>query len=260
MNDQRKTIFEQRMEFLTDDDVSDVIEDFRHQVCEDLIETHVPRKAYAEQWDIEGLDNKTKQLMRISVPFSDWAKEEGIADEEMLERLKNSTDLMYKELTTGLAPEDMQRAEKDILLQVIDLSWREHLQQLDNLKSVIGMRAYGQRDPLNEYKSEAFQLFDNLLTDLREGVTKAVTNLLMRVAEQRQAQQAPRAPQPSSSAAPRGPMDMMTGAGTAAIGAAAPAAAAGTADITPADLVGVSRNAPCPCGSGKKVKHCHGKV
>jgi len=106
MNDQRKTIFEQRMEFLTDDDVSDVIEDFRHQVCEDLIEVHVPKKAYAEQWDIEGLDNKTKQLMRISVPFDEWAKEEGIADEEMLERLKNSTDIMYKELTSGLAPED----------------------------------------------------------------------------------------------------------------------------------------------------------
>ena len=267
MNDQRKTIFEQRMEFLTDDDVSDVIEDFRHQVCEDLIEKHVPRKAYAEQWDIEGLDNTVKQLMRISVPFDEWAKEEGIADEEMLERLKNSTDLMYKELTSGLAPEDMQRAEKDILLQVIDLSWREHLQQLDNLKSVIGMRAYGQRDPLNEYKSEAFQLFDNLLTDLREGVTKAVTNLLMRVAEQRQMQQAQaqaaQSPQITASAAPRGPMDMMTGAGTAAIGtgaAAAAAAGASAADITPADLVGVSRNAPCPCGSGKKVKQCHGKV
>ena len=261
MNDQRKTIFEQRMEFLTDDDVSDVIEDFRHQVCEDLIEEHVPKKAYAEQWDIEGLDNKTKQLMRISVPFDEWAKEEGIADEEMLERLKNSTDIMYKELTSGLAPEDMQRAEKDILLQVIDLSWREHLQQLDNLKSVIGMRAYGQRDPLNEYKSEAFQLFDNLLTDLREGVTKAVTNLLMRVAEQRQMQQAQAqaVPQMSASAAPRGPMDMMTGAGTAAISAGA-AAAAPTQDITPEDLVGVSRNAPCPCGSGKKVKQCHGKV
>jgi len=266
MNDQRKTIFEQRMEFLTDDDVSDVIEDFRHQVCEDLIEVHVPKKAYAEQWDIEGLDNKTKQLMRISVPFDEWAKEEGIADEEMLERLKNSTDIMYKELTSGLAPEDMQRAEKDILLQVIDMSWREHLQQLDNLKSVIGMRAYGQRDPLNEYKSEAFQLFDNLLTDLREGVTKAVTNLLMRVAEQRQQQQAQaqaqaQAPQVTMSAAPRGPMDMMTGAGTAAIGTAAAASAqSGAADITPADLVGVSRNAPCPCGSGKKVKQCHGKV
>ena len=241
-----------------------MIEDFRHQVCEDLIEVHVPRKAYAEQWDIEGLDNKTKQLMRISVPFDEWAKEEGIADEEMLERLKNSTNIMYNELTTGLAPEDMQRAEKDILLQVIDLSWREHLQQLDNLKSVIGMRAYGQRDPLNEYKSEAFQLFDNLLTDLREGVTKAITNLLMRVAEQRQTQQAQaqnQAPQVRATAAPRGPMDMLTGAGTAAIGTASTASAAtSNADITPADLVGVSRNAPCPCGSGKKVKQCHGKV
>ncbi len=257
MNDQRKTIFEQRLEFLNDDDVSDVIEGFRHQVCEDLIEVHIPKKAYAEQWDIEGLDNKTKQLLRLSVPFDDWAKEEGIADEEMLERLTNSGDTMYKELTNGLDPADMQRAEKDILLQVIDLSWREHLQQLDNLKSVIGMRAYGQRDPLNEYKSEAFQLFDNLLTDLREGVTKAVTNLLMRVAEQRQTQQAQaQAAQagPVASGTARSPMDMMTGGSAENTGGAA------TSDVTAQDLVGLSRNAPCPCGSGLKVKQCHGKV
>ncbi len=259
MNDQRKTIFEQRLEFLNDDDVSDVIEGFRHQVCEDLIEVHIPKKAYAEQWDIEGLDNKTKQLLRLSVPFDDWAKEEGIADEEMLERLTSSGDTMYKELTNGLDPADMQRAEKDILLQVIDLSWREHLQQLDNLKSVIGMRAYGQRDPLNEYKSEAFQLFDNLLTDLREGVTKAVTNLLMRVAEQRQTQQAQaQAAQAgpvgsaSTSAPARSPMDMMAGGSGANTG--------GASKITAQDLVGLSRNAACPCGSGLKVKQCHGKV
>ena len=253
MNDQRKTIFEQRMEFMTDDDVSDVIEDFRHQVCEDLIDVHVPKKAYAEQWDIKGLEERTRELMRLSVPFDEWAAEEGIADEEMLSRLKESSDIMYKELTSSIPEVDMQKAEKDILLQVIDMSWREHLQQLDALKSVIGMRAYGQRDPLNEYKSEAFTLFDNLLTDLREGVTKAVTNLLMRVAEQRQAQAAAQAqtqrPQAPRQAA-RGPMDMLTSGATAPINEPA----------TEVNLEGVSRNAACPCGSGKKVKHCHGKV
>ena len=266
MNDQRKTIFEQRMEFMTDDDVSDVIVDFRHQVCEDLIEEYIPKKAYAEQWDIEGLTERAKETLAMEIPFAEWAAEEGIADEEMLSRLKKSTDDAFTQLTSSIDENEMHRVEKQLLLQVIDQNWREHLQQLDNLKSVIGMRAYGQRDPLNEYKSEAFQLFDNLLTDLREGVTKAVTNLLMRVAEQRQQQQAQaqaqaQAPQVTMSAAPRGPMDMMTGAGTAAIGTAAAASAqSGAADITPADLVGVSRNAPCPCGSGKKVKQCHGKV
>ncbi|MGB0908559.1 MAG: preprotein translocase subunit SecA [Maricaulaceae bacterium] len=255
MNDQRKTIFEQRMEFMTDDDVSDVVEDMRHQVCEDLIEAHVPKKAYAEQWDIEGLENRTRELMRLSAPFAEWAKEEGIADEEMLDRLKESSDIMFTELTSTIDSGEMQRVEKDILLQVIDMSWREHLQQLDNLKSVIGMRAYGQRDPLNEYKSEAFTLFDNLLTDLREGVTKAITNLLMRVMEQRQQQQQQQqqqAPQPqaqaqAASAPARSPMDMM-------------ADSAPTNKVSAADLEGVSRNSPCPCGSGKKVKHCCGAL
>jgi len=186
MNDQRKTIFEQRMEFMTDNDVSDVIEDFRHQCCEDLIETYVPKKAYAEQWNISALTEKTKENLAMDIPFSDWAKEEGIADEEMLARLKQSTDKAFKQLTDGIESKEMQRIEKQLLLQVIDQNWREHLQQLDNLKSVIGMRAYGQRDPLNEYKSEAFTLFDKLLTDLREGVTKAVTRLLINVQMQRQ--------------------------------------------------------------------------
>jgi preprotein translocase subunit SecA len=144
----------------------------------------------------------------------------------------------------------MQRVEKQLLLQVIDQNWREHLQQLDNLKSVIGMRAYGQRDPLNEYKSEAFTLFDKLLTDLREGVTKAVTRLLINVQMQRQQEQIQAQQQAQASA--RAPMDMMS---------SAPAAASAPAQqTTAANYEGVSRNSPCPCGSGEKFKHCHGKA
>ena len=256
MNDQRKAIFEQRMEFMTDDDVSDVVEDFRHQVCEDLIETHVPKKAYAEQWDIEGLSNAAKDTLAMEIPFADWAKEEGIADEEMLERLKNSTDEAFGQLTVGIDGGEMQRVEKQLLLQVIDQNWREHLQQLDALKSVIGMRAYGQRDPLNEYKSEAFTLFDKLLTDLREGVTKAVTRLLINVQMQRQQEQMmeQQRVQQSANVSARSPMEMMGGAASMS----APAAA--QTDITPEQLQGVSRNSACPCGSGKKVKHCHGRA
>ena len=250
MNDQRKTIFEQRMEFMTDDDVSDVIEDFRHQCCEDLIEEYIPKKAYAEQWDIEGLTEKAKETLAMEIPFADWAKEEGIADEEMSERLKKTTDEAFTQLTNGIDSGEMQRVEKQLLLQVIDQNWREHLQQLDNLKSVIGMRAYGQRDPLNEYKSEAFTLFDKLLTDLREGVTKAVTRLLINVQMQRQQEQLQA--QQQAQAGARSPMDMMSGA---------PAAASAPAQqSTAASFEGVSRNSPCPCGSGDKFKHCHGKA
>ena len=246
MNDQRKTIFEQRMEFMTDDDVSDVIEDFRHQCCEDLIETYVPKKAYAEQWDISSLTEKTKENLAMDIPFSEWAKEEGIADEEMLIRLKQSTDEAFEQLTGGIESKEMQRIEKQLLLQVIDQNWREHLQQLDNLKSVIGMRAYGQRDPLNEYKSEAFTLFDRLLTDLREGVTKAVTRLLINVQMQRQQERIEKVQKIKDSA--RSPMDMMS------------MTKDNDPQLSEKDFEGISRNSPCPCGSGKKFKKCCGKT
>ncbi|WP_409432877.1 preprotein translocase subunit SecA [Litorimonas sp. RW-G-Af-16] len=255
MNDQRKTIFEQRMEFMTDDDVSDVVEDFRHQLCEDLIDEYIPKKAYAEQWNIKGLTEEAKEALAMELPFDAWAAEEGIADEEMLTRLKTATDQAFTQLSDGIDPDELHRAEKQILLQVIDKNWREHLQQLDSLKSVIGMRAYGQRDPLNEYKSEAFTLFDKLLTSLREDVTKSVMRLLLNVQMQRQenqlqAQQAQQAPAAPSA---RGPMDMMTS------GPVAAAAADQSVDVD-FDLTDVSRNSACPCGSGMKVKHCHGKL
>ena len=295
MNDQRKTIFEQRMEFMTDDDVSDVIQDFRHQLCEDMIEKHVPKKAYAEQWDITGLTEAAKDAMNIEFPFADWAAEEGIADEEMESRLKEAADRVATELANGIPEEEMHRVEKQVLLQVIDRNWREHLQQLDALKSVIGMRAYGQRDPLNEYKSEAFTLFDNLLVSLREDVTKAMFRLLLNTQIQRQqmAQQAQQQAQQKSQAdaleaakqgvqrlkdqaaqaqatqAPaRSPMEMLGAAAAAGeVRSNAQTARdvdlskdAGAADLSSEALAQLPRNAPCPCGSGKKVKQCHGKV
>ena len=183
MNDQRKTVFEQRLEFMTDDDVSDVIEDMRHQVCEDLIEVHVPKKAYSEQWDIEGLTARATELMSGAPDFAAWADEEGIADAEMLERFIAASDEVFKAKTEQLDKATMQNVEKQVLLQTIDTNWREHLQQLDHLKSVITWRSYGQRDPLNEYKSEAFTMFDGLLTDLREGVTRLLMNLQIQAPE-----------------------------------------------------------------------------
>jgi preprotein translocase subunit SecA len=263
MNDQRKTIFEQRMEFMTDENVSDVIEDFRHQLVADLVEKHVPKKAYAEQWDIEGLDKSVKEAILMELPLKAWAAEEGIADEELEKRIREATDQANEQLTQDLDQDSIKQVEKQILLQVIDRNWRDHLQQLDALKSVIGMRAYGQRDPLNEYKSEAFTLFDGLLTSLREDVTKDMMRALLNVQMRRQ-EQAQQAPAPTQTqleqaraglanmqaqaAPPRAPMDMVTqGQGAAS-------------QLPEGALVGVSRNSPCPCGSGLKVKQCHGKI
>ena len=299
MNDQRKTIFEQRMEFMTDDDVSDVIEDFRHQLCEDLIEKHVPKKAYAEQWDIDGLTEAAKQAINIEFPFKDWASEEGIADEEMLERFKTGSDNVFQQLQDGIDRSEMQRVEKQVLLQVIDRNWREHLQQLDALKSVIQLRAYGQRDPLNEYKSEAFSLFDKLLVSLRQDVTSAMMRLLLNTQVQRQqARMAAEQNQGQNQAAPaatpgvpltgaRSPMELMGTAAPGAMGssdtatkakpkstaksktkaksdfkfAAPPEFGIGPDGITrPVDVTGYARNAPCPCGSGFKVKQCCGRM
>jgi len=274
-NDQRKTIFEQRLEFMTDDDVSDVVEDMRHYICEDLINTHVPKKAYAEQWDIEGLTTETERLMNLQLPFADWAAEEGIADEEMLERFKEASDKAFAERTVKIDKPTMQSVEKQVLLQVIDTNWREHLQHLDHLKSVVGWRSYGQRDPLNEYKSEAFTLFDALLTNLREGVTKLLMNLQIDTrppepapdeafnpddysdfnpdifASQSETHPDLRAPMAAPMA--RSPQDML-----------AQSEPNGVQDFDIEAYITqngrIARNAACPCASGLKFKHCHGKL
>ena len=289
-NDQRKTIFEQRLEFMTDDDVSDVIEGMRHEICEDLIDTHIPKKAYAEQWDIDGLSARTQELLGIELPFADWAAEEGIADEEMLERLINAADAAFAKRTANIDRPTMQAVEKQVLLQVIDENWREHLQQLDHLKSVIGWRSYGQRDPLNEYKSEAFTLFDQLLTNLRQGVTRILMNIQIQMrapepqaadtfnpddyqdfnpelfSDQNQSHAAPlAAPMAAPMAAPQGararsPQDMMASSTTASTTANASNGAGFDVHAYEAQNGRISRNAPCPCGSGSKFKHCHGRL
>ncbi len=278
-NDQRKTIFEQRLEFMTDDDVSDVVEDMRHYICEDLISTHVPKKAYAEQWDIEGLTTETERLMGLQLPFADWAAEEGIADEEMLERFKEASDKAFNERTSQIDRPTMQSVEKQVLLQVIDTNWREHLQHLDHLKSVVGWRSYGQRDPLNEYKSEAFTLFDALLTNLREGVTKLLMNLQI---DSRPQEPAPEEAFNADDYADFNP-DIFANTSESHPDLRAPMAAPQNAPMarSPQDMLAqkptngtqgfdieayiaqngrIARNAACPCASGLKFKHCHGKL
>jgi preprotein translocase subunit SecA len=278
MNDQRKVIFDQRKDIMAEDDVSETVTELRHQVLNDLVTRFIPERAYAEQWDMVGLKEAVQAIFGLDLPLEDWAAEEGIADEEILERLKTATDEKAARKAAEIGPATYRQIEKMVLLQTLDHLWREHLVTLEHLRQVIGFRAYGQRDPLNEYKSEAFVLFESLLARLRE----ATTGQLMHV------ELAPPGEEPPELEAPELPemhahhVDPLTGrdelsdelamvdAAIAARGRGAPTPekraplqtrkAAGTVDPSePATWGKVSRNAPCPCGSGKKYKHCHGK-
>ncbi|MEQ8406091.1 MAG: preprotein translocase subunit SecA [Oceanicaulis sp.] len=265
MNDQRKAIFEQRIDFMTSEDVSDVVKDMRADCVETLVERHIPPKAYADQWDAEGLEEAAKKYFALELAVKDWAAEEGIADEEIKERLQKAADEAYAEKAADIGPELMRRIEKQILLQTIDTNWRDHLQQLDALKSVVGLRGYAQRDPLNEFKTEAFALFETLLDELRFETTRMLFN--MRLAPSREA---PAMPEPPKNMQVRhadpvtGRNEMGDNPETASARPASPLATRqATANIDPNDPATwgrVQRNAPCPCGSGKKYKHCHGAV
>ncbi|MET0182291.1 MAG: preprotein translocase subunit SecA [Caulobacterales bacterium] len=242
-NDQRKAIFEQRIEFMRTADVSPIIRDMRHDVCDKLISRHMPEKAYPEQWDIAGLAEETIEIFGIEMPFSDWAAEEGIAHEEVLERMIRETDRAYAGKAAQLGPERLRSVEKQVLLSVVDMRWREHLSQLDHLRSVIHLRGYAQRDPLNEFKTEAFTLFERMLLDLRTTVTRMLMQLQI-------GQPAP-SQQPPQLQTIEVHRDPLTGENEMD---------SGFDRRDPTTWGKVSRNAPCPCGSGKKYKHCHGVV
>jgi preprotein translocase subunit SecA len=261
MNDQRKVIFEQRLDLMRDEAVDETITDMRRSVVDDLVAKHIPAKAYAEQWDIAGLDLALREVLTLELPIKDWAKEEGIADEEMRERIERRADEWMAGKVAKWGPEVMRYVEKSILLQTLDHLWREHLVMLEHLRQVIGLRGYGQRDPLNEYKAEAFSLFEAMVSHLRE----AVTSQLMRVeiVQQPPAEEAAKLPYMEAHK-----VDPATGEDEMAL-ALAPLAPAlvgngNGAQIErnpndPASWGKVGRNEVCPCGSGKKYKHCHGK-
>jgi preprotein translocase subunit SecA len=257
MNDQRKAIFAQRREIMEATDLSDVARDMRHQVVEDLVAEHVPARAYADQWDVDGLAAQVKHIFGTELPVAGWADEEGVDDEAIRERLLAATDEQMAAKAARYGPETMRSIEKQVLLQTIDSNWREHLVTLDHLRSVVGFRGYAQRDPLNEYKSEAFQLFDSLLTRLRSEVTRMLAHVQVMTPEEQQAMiadlQARAQAQGARQAAPAPREPAMAGA-------AAPALAAGVDPADPATWSASGRNDPCPCGSGRKYKHCHGRV
>jgi preprotein translocase subunit SecA len=269
MNDQRKVIYEQRKELMRATDVSDTLEEMRLEVIEGAVRRCIPESAYAEQWDTKALHEEALRLFGLDLPVAEWAKEEGIADKEIEERIRQAVNRKMAEKAANYGPQVMRMAERSILLQLLDQAWKDHLLQLDHLRHGIGLRAYAQRDPLNEYKREAFDLFEQMLAHLREQVTSMMAHLEIRLAEAPPAMPQ-RSPQrmvesredPALVPAGGDPLPERP-AGAAQSRSARAAAGMGAAPAAagePVQSTKVQRNAPCPCGSGKKYKHCHGKI
>lgn len=268
VNDQRKAVFEQRQEFMDADDLSELIGEMRQDTIHDLVDRHLPPKAYAEQWDIHGLKEQVMALTGLDLPIEVWAAEEGIANEEIEERIQDLAAAKMEERLQLLGSDQMKSLEKQFLLQMIDMHWREHLMHLDHLRAVIGLRGYGQRDPLNEYKTEAFTLFEALLVNLRHSVTRWLMTMEIRFQPQEEELAPPPMPLPGMSPSGRQfqevHLDPLTGQNERA-----PTL---SSDLTPeqreqlphsalpAGWEGTPRNGLCPCGSGKKFKHCHGTL
>jgi preprotein translocase subunit SecA len=239
MNDQRKVIFDQRKDLMKGEDLSETVEDMRHEVIEDIVAKHIPEKAYPEQWDTINLQHEVREILNLDLPIVEWANEDGIDEEVIIDRITDASDEFAKAKFEEFGDDVSTYVEKSVMLQTLDHLWREHLVALDHLRSVVGFRGYAQRDPLQEYKSESFELFQSLLVNLR----RAVTSQMMRVQlvsqeEQTAEEQAAFIEQQNANM---------------------------EADIpevdeeTIASWGNVGRNAPCPCGSGRKFKHCHGR-
>jgi len=243
MNDQRKVIFSQRREIMAAEDLSEITQDMRHQVAEDLVEEYIPAKTYADQWNTEGLYAAVIERLGMDEPVMAWAEEEGVDDAAIIERLCDASDKMMATKAAQFGPETMRTIEKQILLQTIDGKWRDHLLTLEHLRSVVGFRSYAQRDPLNEYKSESFQLFEGLLNSLREEVTQKLSQI-----------------RPLSNEEQEKMMQQMLAQQQGARPVAGDTAADGFDENDDTTWGNPGRNDSCPCGSGKKFKHCHGRL
>ncbi|MDM9627177.1 preprotein translocase subunit SecA [Rhizobium sp. S152] len=250
LNDQRKVVFEQRLELMEAANISETVSDMRREVIEDLVQKHIPERAYAEQWDAAGLKEQTNALLNLDLPIEDWVKEEGIGEDDIRERLTEAANAAFTEKAERFGDDIMHYVERSIVMQTLDALWREHIVNLDHLRSVVGFRGYAQRDPLQEYKSEAFELFTSLLNNLRQ----AVTAQLMRVELVQQEQPEPPAMQAHH-------FDPNTGEdefGSVYQASEVIVAPENRNPDDPATWGKVGRNEVCPCGSGKKYKHCHG--
>ncbi|PST17899.1 preprotein translocase subunit SecA [Rhizobium sp. JAB6] len=251
LNDQRKVIFDQRVELMESKDLSEFVGDMRHDVIEDLVARHIPERAYAEQWDADGLKTAVANFFDLDLPIHDWVKEEGIAEDDIRARLTEAVEKAAAEKAERFGPEIMTYVERSIVLQTLDNLWREHIVNLDHLRSVIGFRGYAQRDPLQEYKAEAFELFQALLNNLRQAVTAQLSRVEL-------------VQQPAEPETP--PMQARHIDATTGEDEFSPFTLASESFVSPenrdprnpATWGRVGRNEACPCGSGKKYKHCHG--
>ena len=266
MNDQRKVIFEQRIGIMKGEEVSETIDDMRHHVIDDLVAKHMPGNAYAEQWDAAGLRERLRETIGIDFPVEDWAREEGIADEEIRERVTKAADELYAGKREKFGPDIMAQVEKTFLLRTMDQLWRDHIITVEQLRQVIHLRGYGQRDPLNEYKTEGYSLFETMVNKLRENVTAQVMRVEVRMGEPGEMDGfADEDDLPGEDELPfmmAHHIDATTGEDDVGEGMllvdTRPELKAAMDPENPATWGKISRNEPCPCGSGKKYKHCHG--
>ena len=258
MNDQRKVIFEQRLELMRDETVDETITDMRHAMIEDMVAKYVPENAYPEQWNVAGLDHDLREILTLALPVQDWAKEEGITGDDVRERIIRRADEWMAGKVAKWGPDVMRYVEKSVLLQTLDHLWREHLVMLEHLRQVIGLRGYGQRDPLNEYKAEAFSLFEAMVAHLREAVTAQL--MRVEVVQSPPAEEAAQLPyMEAHKVDPTTGEDEMAPALAPALVGNGNGAQAERKANDPSTWGKVGRNELCPCGSGKKFKHCHGK-
>jgi preprotein translocase subunit SecA len=261
MNEQRKVIFGQRREIMEASDVQEIVGDMRHQFIDDLVDASMPPRSYPDQWNVDALTHDAREKLGIDVPVRDWAAEEGVDADVIRDRLVEASDRAMAEKAAAFGQDAIRNVEKQLLLQTIDAKWREHLLRLEHLRSVVGFRGYAQRDPLNEYKTESFQLFGNLLDGLREDVTQKLANIRPLSAEEQQAmvqrlidQQRRMMPAEAATA---------PAAAVASERASVPAPSRPREGFDETDVTtwgNPGRNDPCPCGSGQKFKHCHGAL
>ncbi|UOA22052.1 Protein translocase subunit SecA [Sulfitobacter pontiacus] len=262
MNDQRKVIFGQRRDIMEAADLQEITADMREQVIDDLIDQFMPPKTYADQWDTQGFQAAVADQLNLDVPVAAWCEEEGVDDEVIRERLVEASENMMAQKAEQFGPESMRNIEKQVLLQAIDGKWRDHLLTLEHLRSVVGFRGYAQRDPLNEYKNESFQLFESMLDSLRTEVTQKLGQIRPMTEEEQQqilSQMQERQAAAQVNAAQAAEDNSEAPASTAAA-ASGSTAVAGFDENDPSTWGTPARNDECPCGSGKKFKHCHGKL
>jgi preprotein translocase subunit SecA len=264
MNDQRRVVFSQRRDIMSSNEVEQLVEDMRHEVIADTVAKFIPLRAMREEWDMAGLHEETLRLLDLDLPFKDWAEEDGIAEEEIRERVAAASDAMMAERTKGVGPDVMRRVEKSLVLQMIDQGWRDHLAQLDMLRHGVSLRAYGQKQPILEYQREAFGMMQEMLAGLRERVTSILSRVVVRE------EPAPEDLQPpprqgtliqhdgADTAAPP-PAHAQPGQSPSMTPTVVPVVPPGQRNpVDPSTWGRIARNEACPCGSGKKFKHCHG--